>query len=48
VRVERAEDFLPALETALKSDRTTLIDVITDQRAYPPVTSFEDNDRLAY
>jgi acetolactate synthase I/II/III large subunit len=48
VRVERPEDFLPALQKALRSDRTTLIDVVTDQRAYPPVTSFEDSDRLTY
>jgi acetolactate synthase I/II/III large subunit len=48
VRVERPEDFLPALEKALRSDRTTVMDVITDQRAYPPVTAFEDSDRLSY
>jgi len=48
VRVERPEDFLPALQKALTSDRTTVIDVVTDQRAYPPVTSFEESDRLAY
>jgi acetolactate synthase I/II/III large subunit len=48
VRVERPDDFLPALKKALRSDRTTVIDVLTDQRAYPPVTAFENSDRLSY
>jgi acetolactate synthase-1/2/3 large subunit len=41
VRVERAEDYLPAVEDALKADVTTLIDVVTDPEAYPPITFFE-------
>jgi hypothetical protein len=36
VRVERPEDFLPALKKALRSDRTTLINVVTDRRAPIP------------
>ncbi len=48
VRIEKPEDFKPALQKALSSGRTTVIDVVTDQRAYPPVTMFEANDRLAY
>lgn len=41
VRVERAEDFGPALEAAAKRKSTTLIDVVTDPAAYPPITLFE-------
>lgn len=48
VRVERAQDFLPALKAAFAADRTTVIDVITDERAYPPITSFNDNAVLQY
>jgi acetolactate synthase-1/2/3 large subunit len=48
VRIEKPEDFKPALQQALASGRPTVIDVVTDQRAYPPVTMFEANDRLAY
>lgn len=48
VRVERPEDFRPALQKALAAGLPTVIDVVTDQRAYPPVTMFEANDRLAY
>lgn len=48
VRVETPESFLPALKTAFASKATTVIDVITDERAYPPVTAFEGNERLNY
>jgi acetolactate synthase-1/2/3 large subunit len=48
VRVETADAFAPALAAALKSDGVTVIDVITDQRAYPPVTSFMGKDALNY
>ncbi|WGF86295.1 acetolactate synthase catalytic subunit [Marinivivus vitaminiproducens] len=48
VRIEEPDDFRPALEKALASGRTTVIDVITDQRAYPPITSFEDKPSLDY
>ena len=41
VRVEKAEDYLPALQEALGSGVTTLIDVVTDPEAYPPITFFE-------
>jgi len=41
VRVESAGDYLPAIEDALESDVTTLIDVVTDPFAYPPITFFE-------
>lgn len=48
IRVDRAADFKAVLATALKAEKTTVIDVITDERAYPPVTAFEGTDRLAY
>src|SRR5690606_22814221 len=32
VRVERAEDFLPALKAAFAANATTVLDVITDER----------------
>ncbi len=41
IRVERAEDYGPALEAAAKRKTTTLIDVVTDPGAYPPITAFE-------
>ena len=46
VRVDKPAAFLPALERALAADITTVIDVITDEHAYPPVTIFENNARL--
>ncbi|EWY41558.1 acetolactate synthase [Skermanella stibiiresistens SB22] len=48
VRIETPDAFLPALRQALAANRTTVLDVITDQRAYPPVTAFEANERLSY
>ncbi|MET3927430.1 acetolactate synthase catalytic subunit [Devosia sp. 2618] len=48
VRVEKAEDFLPALKAALASGRATVLDVITDELAYPPITSFNDHTALTY
>jgi acetolactate synthase-1/2/3 large subunit len=42
VRVERPSDYLPALREALAADETTVIDVITDPDAYPPITLFDE------
>jgi acetolactate synthase-1/2/3 large subunit len=42
VRIEDPADYGPALDRALAADQTTVIDVITDPAAYPPVTSFEN------
>jgi acetolactate synthase-1/2/3 large subunit len=42
VRVEKASDYLPALREALAADVTTVIDVITDPEAYPPITLFDE------
>ncbi len=41
VRVERPSDYLPALREAMAADQTTLIDVVTDPEAYPPITFFD-------
>jgi acetolactate synthase-1/2/3 large subunit len=41
VRIERAADYLPALREALAFDGTTVLDVITDPEAYPPITFFD-------
>jgi len=48
VRIERAEDFLPALRAAFAANTTTVLDVVTDERAYPPITAFNDNSVLQY
>jgi len=48
VRIEAAADFLPALKAAFASGRTTVLDIITDERAYPPITFFNDNPLLQY
>jgi len=41
VRVERAQDYAPALREAMAREETTLIDVATDPDAFPPITLFE-------
>jgi acetolactate synthase I/II/III large subunit len=41
VRIEDPGDYLPALDSALASDRTTVLDVIVDPAAHPPITLFE-------
>lgn len=48
VRIENPDNFLPALKAAFASGRTTVLDVITDERAYPPITMFNDNTALQY
>jgi acetolactate synthase-1/2/3 large subunit len=43
IRVERADEIGPALDEALANQsQTTLIDVMTDPDAHPPITLFED------
>ncbi len=46
VRIEKPDEFLPALKEALASSETTLLDIITDPQAYPPVTFFDCVDDL--
>ncbi len=41
VRIEKPADFKPALERALRSSQTTVIDVMIDPKAYPPLTLYE-------
>jgi acetolactate synthase-1/2/3 large subunit len=41
VRVEHPDDLRPALQRALASDTLTLIDVVSDPDARPPITWFE-------
>jgi acetolactate synthase-1/2/3 large subunit len=41
VRVEKPADFKSALERALQSSMTTVIDVMIDPKAYPPITLYE-------
>ncbi len=45
VRVETPADFKPALERALRSSQTTVIDVMIDPKAYPPITLYEGKIR---
>lgn len=46
VRIEKASDYLPALREALVSGETTVLDVITDPLAYPPITFFDNLDAI--
>ena len=42
IRVEKAGDIGAALDEALGNDHTTLIDIMTDPEAHPPITGFEE------
>ena len=46
VRVEKPAQFKPVLERAMNANLTTLIDVMIDSKAYPPITLYEG--KLAY
>ncbi|MFQ6004819.1 MAG: acetolactate synthase catalytic subunit [Woeseia sp.] len=46
IRIEKAGDYLPALRDALECSETTLLDVVTDPAAYPPVTFFNGLDDI--
>lgn len=48
IRIDNPTDLPAALETALSSNVLTVIDVVTDERAYPPVTSFTGKQALDY
>ena len=48
LRIDKAGDFALALDAALASDELTVLDVVVDERAYPPITSFEDGKALDY
>jgi acetolactate synthase I/II/III large subunit len=40
--VDRADDYLPAVQEALAAGVTTVIDVATDPEAFPPLTMFDE------
>jgi acetolactate synthase-1/2/3 large subunit len=40
IRIEDAADIGPALEKALAAESVTLLDVMTDPDAYPPITAW--------
>lgn len=46
VRIETASDYLPALTEALALDETTVLDVLVDPEAYPPITFFDGLDEF--
>ncbi len=46
VRIETASDYLPALTEALSFDGATVIAVIVDAEAYPPITMFDGLDDI--
>jgi acetolactate synthase-1/2/3 large subunit len=46
VRIEKANEYLPALREALECNETTVLDVVTDPAAYPPVTFFDGLDDI--
>ena len=46
IRIEKASDYLPALREALACNETTVLDVIVDPAAYPPVTFFDGLDDI--
>jgi acetolactate synthase-1/2/3 large subunit len=48
VRIESAGDYLPALKEALAGGGTTVLDVVTDPEAYPPITLFDRLDALRH
>ena len=48
IRIEAPDDFAGALRSALSGDGVTVIDVVTDERAHPPITSFQGKAALDY
>ena len=46
IRIEKASEYLPALRAALACSETTVLDVITDPAAYPPVTFLDELDDI--
>lgn len=46
IRVERPHEIRPALEKALGSDRLTLVEIVTDPDAYPPITAWDGKDEV--
>lgn len=46
VRIERPEDYLPAVREAQASGEMWVIDVVTDPQAYPPITLFDNLEAI--
>ncbi|MCC6949775.1 MAG: acetolactate synthase catalytic subunit [Bradyrhizobiaceae bacterium] len=46
MRIDKASDYLPALQEALARNEMTVLDVMTDPLAYPPVTFFDNLDAI--
>jgi acetolactate synthase-1/2/3 large subunit len=46
VRIEDPADFLPTVEAGLARGGVTLLDVLTDPEAYPPITAFDDMSQI--
>jgi acetolactate synthase I/II/III large subunit len=44
IRVETAAELGPALEKALAGDTVTVLDVLTDPDAYPPITAWAGHE----
>jgi acetolactate synthase-1/2/3 large subunit len=41
LRIERAQDIAEALQEGFASNEVTVLDIVTDPSARPPITSFE-------
>jgi acetolactate synthase-1/2/3 large subunit len=41
LRIERAQDIGPAIQEGFASNEVTVLDIVTDPAARPPITSFE-------
>jgi acetolactate synthase I/II/III large subunit len=46
LRIDSAADLRPALDKALASGTVTVLDVVTDPGAYPPITAWEGHDAV--
>ena len=46
VRVEAPDDLASALSAAIASDRTAVVEVMTDPDAYPPITAWEGREAV--
>ncbi|MDH4255324.1 MAG: acetolactate synthase catalytic subunit [Gammaproteobacteria bacterium] len=46
VRIDRPDDYLPALREAMSRADTTVLDIMIDPAAYPPITFFQKLDSV--
>lgn len=47
IRIETANELLPAISHALRSEEPWLIDIVTDPEAFPPLSLFENKGNIA-